>query len=897
MEPQIRRVSYKFLKKITNKFDKKNEIGRGTYGIVYKGTMPNGQEVAVKKLHDKSTVLDDEQLKIEFQNLLMVRHENIIKIVGYCYDKEKVYPELNGIRIEAVRIHRALCFEYLPLGSLEEHLSDDLTELDWDTSYKVIKGICAGLEHIHQKSFYHLDIKPGNILVDKKRGGILADFGLAKVFFDELTRKTSSDYGTRGYRPPEFETGHSRSTKFDIFSLGVVILQLVTGHKGYLDIARRKDSGAIAKAQENWRDRLSREEYEEKLLEACCEQVEECIKIGMKCIMENTKDRPEIGVIMHQLTETENKVQRAKEAMTFDLLPTLHPRSKHWTICVRVSRMWEYRGGTDDGPIQHLDLVLVDSEGNAMYAEVPASEVESKQPLLQERGVYVMSHFRVSNAKSFYRPVDMCHMIEFTCYTKIVPVREVPSGFPTMVYNLVPLPKLTGYRDNNRKFLDAIGVVTRVSESALIQLPNQPGPTQCRDVVIRDISNFEMKVTLWGHRAVQFDIDAIRARDGRTPLVVLFVGALMKAFQGEEYLSGNAACRWYFNPVVPEAEEFYTMLHGQQIEIVRLPAPSQQPHQPPVRPAQIKHRQLGDLKDIHPYDFPPNGYRCTATIVRLVPGASWWFPSCNKCSKACVPDGSGYRCSVCNCTGFKFKYKLCFIASDGSAEVEMIAFGDIARRIIGKPVQVVLGVSRYSDDVPPDVAAVVSLRFTFAINVTKQSYYRSYKSYVINSIGTAYGRQPALPRLIGSGQASSSASSSMSQGRLEGSIQTQLPAVPTPQSKAPLVQQEMEMTSGASGVLEAVDARRRLIIDSPLPDEGSILEPDSVLEEAADDCTHVTVTDPVSAEATKAGVGMKTKTKISVFRSFSRFSRVVALNENVSGNRKNGNESSRKIRK
>ncbi|KAL6858850.1 hypothetical protein ACP4OV_017852 [Aristida adscensionis] len=106
-------------------------------------------------------------------------------------------------------------------------------------------------------------------------------------------------------------------------------------------------------------------------------------------------------------------------AMAFDLLPVLNPRGKHWTVCVRVSRLWEYRGGTDTGDIAHLDLVLLDKEGNAMYAEIPASEVEAKRPLLEEGGVYIISRFRVSNAKSFYRPVDAKYMVEFTCYTKV----------------------------------------------------------------------------------------------------------------------------------------------------------------------------------------------------------------------------------------------------------------------------------------------------------------------------------------------------------------------------------------------------------------------------------------------------------------------------------------------
>ncbi|KAL6626907.1 hypothetical protein ACP70R_030633 [Stipagrostis hirtigluma subsp. patula] len=486
--------------------------------------------------------------------------------------------------------------------------------------------------------------------------------------------------------------------------------------------------------------------------------------------------------------------------MPFDLLPALHPRGKHWTICVRVSRMWEYRGGSDDGPIQHLDLVLLDLHGNAMYAEVPASEVESKQPLLTEGEIYVMRRFRVSNAKSFYKPVAAKYMIEFTCYTIIEPATDAPDDFPTITYDLVPLPELPDFRGDNRKFLDAIGIITRVSEVAMVHLSNQPAPTQCRDVFIKDLSGFEMKLTLWGQRALDFNIDAVRAPRDASPLVVLLVGTLMKAFQGDEYLSGNAACRWYFDPEIPEADQFYTTLRGQRIEIARLAAPSQQMRQPPVPPAQIEHKELADLGKMSPYDFPPNGYRCTVTIVRLVPGASWWFPSCNKCSKACVPDGAGYRCEVCICTSFKFKYKLCFIGSDGSAEAEMIAFGDVARRIVGKPVLAVLRASRYSDDVPPDVASVVSLRFTFGVTPTEQSYYRSTRSYVVNTIVTPYGRQAALPRLAGGGQGSSSASGALTQGRGGKGIQAQLPAPTTPPPKPVLAQQQMKLTPAASAI-------------------------------------------------------------------------------------------------
>ncbi|XP_062202306.1 uncharacterized protein LOC133904780 [Phragmites australis] len=148
-----------------------------------------------------------------------------------------------------------------------------------------------------------------------------------------------------------------------------------------------------------------------------------------------------------------------------------------------------------------------------------------------------------------------------------------------------------------------------------------------------------------------------------------------------------------------------------------------------------------------PYDFPPCGYRCTVTIVRLILDTPWWFPSCNRCSRTCIPNGDGYKCNTCSCTGYRFKYKLCFIANDGTAESEMIAFGEVARRIVGKPVQQVFRASRFANDAPPDIAATVSLKFTFAITLTEHSYYTPQKTYQVTSVITSYGRQHALPNI------------------------------------------------------------------------------------------------------------------------------------------------------
>ncbi|XP_062227408.1 replication factor A protein 1-like [Phragmites australis] len=285
--------------------------------------------------------------------------------------------------------------------------------------------------------------------------------------------------------------------------------------------------------------------------------------------------------------------------MAFDLLPTLHPKSKHWVICVRVSRKWEYRGGTDDGPILHVDLVLADEKGNAIYAEIPNSEVDTKSTLIQEGGTYIISRFRVSKAKSLYRPVDGPYMIELTCFTKITPAKEVTETFPAYIYKLTTISDL-------RSHADVLGIITAVSDTRLVQLPNQTKPTLNRDVMLKDLSSAEIKLTLWGQRATEFNIDEVYNEEETTPIIVLIVGTLMKTYRG----------RWM--------------------------------------PLYCDYQSLG-----------PN----ESLVVSIM-------------------------------------YRLCFIANDGTAEAEMIAFGEVGRRIVGKPVQQLLRTARFASDTPPDIAGI-----------------------------------------------------------------------------------------------------------------------------------------------------------------------------------------------
>ncbi|XP_037443636.1 DELLA protein GAI-like isoform X2 [Triticum dicoccoides] len=228
-------VPLDLLLQITDGFSEKRKLGGGSFGEVYLGVHPDGQTIAVKKIYDMPGV-DEEQFQNEFKNLARLQHRNIVRLVGYCHHIEEVPAMYEGKLVLAEKIHRALCLEYMSNGSLEKYISDECDKYDWHTGYGIIKGICQGLKYLHTKlepPIYHLDLKPANILLDENMVPRIADFGISRLFGDERTRATKSTLGTQGYLPPEYIRNYLISSKFDIFSLGVVIIKIMAGRAGY----------------------------------------------------------------------------------------------------------------------------------------------------------------------------------------------------------------------------------------------------------------------------------------------------------------------------------------------------------------------------------------------------------------------------------------------------------------------------------------------------------------------------------------------------------------------------------------------------------------------------------------------------------------------------------------
>ncbi|XP_048547394.1 putative cysteine-rich receptor-like protein kinase 39 [Triticum urartu] len=158
---------------------------------------------------------DDVQFDKEFYNLVNLQHQNIVELVGYCHETRQEYLPYNKPKVLANVTKRALCFEYMENGSLSDCLSDEFKGHGWRNRYAIIKGISNGLKYLHEElktPIFHLDLKPANILLDKKMIPKIADFGLSRFFMEDKSYSTDSPIGTR---------------------LGVVVIKIIAGSKGH----------------------------------------------------------------------------------------------------------------------------------------------------------------------------------------------------------------------------------------------------------------------------------------------------------------------------------------------------------------------------------------------------------------------------------------------------------------------------------------------------------------------------------------------------------------------------------------------------------------------------------------------------------------------------------------
>jgi len=331
-------LKLQFLRFITKSFSDELKIGDGGCGQVYKGILPNGI-IAVKKLLNSHTI-DEKMFHQEVMSMMMVMHKNTVRLLGYCSHTEEKAIEMSGKIIMVEMRERLLCLEYVSNGSLENHLTDELGGLEWHTRYQIIIGICEGLHHLHkEKHIVHMDLKPANILLDKHMVPKISDFGLSRL--DDKSRTMSADrLISPGYCSPEYLHHGRRSAKSDIYSLGVIIMELVTGSK---------NRPCITKVLRRWKHRWNKSAKDTPL---GYKEVAKCLDLAQRCVQTDPADRPDIWDIISDLNDKDSTdvPSNTAECSKLEDMLGIEPLRRHVSLELnkQVSCSVELSNDTDD---------------------------------------------------------------------------------------------------------------------------------------------------------------------------------------------------------------------------------------------------------------------------------------------------------------------------------------------------------------------------------------------------------------------------------------------------------------------------------------------------------------------------------------------------------------------
>ncbi|KAM3383007.1 G-type lectin S-receptor-like serine/threonine-protein kinase [Capsicum galapagoense] len=291
MSHEVQLYSLESLEIATDNFSPGNKLGEGGFGPVYKGKLPDGQEVAIKRLSTSSG-----QGLLEFKNEILLiaklQHNNLVRLLGYCTQREELI----------------LVYEYMHNKSLDFFLFDGNKKelLNWHTRLRIIEGVAQGLLYLHKYSrlkVIHRDLKSGNILLDVDMNPKISDFGMARIFGkQESEANTKRIVGTRGYMAPEYALRGIVSAKADVFSFGVLLLEIVSGKKNNSCYDSEHPLNLIGLAWELWREERALELIDATLIESCSrDEVMRCIHVGLLCVQDYAKDRPSMSNVVSML--------------------------------------------------------------------------------------------------------------------------------------------------------------------------------------------------------------------------------------------------------------------------------------------------------------------------------------------------------------------------------------------------------------------------------------------------------------------------------------------------------------------------------------------------------------------------------------------------------------------
>lgn len=269
-------------------------VGEGGFGRVYKGRLESNQVVAIKQL-DRNGLQGNREFLVEVLMLSLLHHPNLVNLIGYCADGDQ----------------RLLVYEYMPLGSLEDHLHD-LTPgkkiLDWNTRMKIAAGAAKGLEYLHDKAsppVIYRDLKCSNILLDEGYYPKLSDFGLAKLGpVGDNTHVSTRVMGTYGYCAPEYAMTGQLTVKSDVYSFGVVLLEIITGKRAIENSKAGGEQNLVSWARPLFQDRKKFKQMADPMLQGQypLRGLYQALAVAAMCVQEQPNMRPSIADVVTALS-------------------------------------------------------------------------------------------------------------------------------------------------------------------------------------------------------------------------------------------------------------------------------------------------------------------------------------------------------------------------------------------------------------------------------------------------------------------------------------------------------------------------------------------------------------------------------------------------------------------
>ncbi|XP_057959701.1 G-type lectin S-receptor-like serine/threonine-protein kinase At4g27290 isoform X2 [Malania oleifera] len=272
----------------TDNFCFQNKLGEGGFGPVYKGVLNDGQEIAVKRL-SKSSNQGLDEFKNEVIHIAKLQHRNLVRLLGCCIQGDE----------------KMLVYEYMPNKSLDSFIFDHTrsTMLDWHERFHIINGIARGLLYLHQDSrlrIIHRDLKAGNILLDNEMNPKISDFGMARSFRENETEaNTKRVVGTYGYMSPEYAVDGLYSTKSDVFSFGVLVLEIVSGKRNRGFSYPDHQLNLLGHAWNLYMESRPVELIDASLKHSCNpSEVLRSIHLGLLCVQHHLEDRPSMSSVV-----------------------------------------------------------------------------------------------------------------------------------------------------------------------------------------------------------------------------------------------------------------------------------------------------------------------------------------------------------------------------------------------------------------------------------------------------------------------------------------------------------------------------------------------------------------------------------------------------------------------